>query len=629
MAGFFYFVKLMKHLTLFLCVTFSLSFAHAKAQLKDTSRVDLVLLQKKQKLNQNIRDSIQWSSPDTSLNKFHYHYPSFWNLNSFLGYLGTPVHQTVYTNPNYSGVIADLDRLDPYRLSSSNTEFYQLTKPMTQAFYVWSTRREEYFKLSHRQNLSESLNIGAEYQRISNQGWFQRQILTFNGVNLNANFLSPSKRYAFKASASYNNNLSQENGGYSEIDEFTGEIVRFNNAESKSRTQEFLFSQSFKLGPLIIDTVFNSINDSLQDTIINKTIRAKHLFTHSMRFQRNIYEFQDSIPDLNSYLGAYSSNVTDAQDLIIGENQFEWQPYLKSKRIEFKLNLLNQIFSLDQSTGLAVNQWINTHIRPSLQFNFNPMLLNFKLDYGLTGYTSNDIRVKSNLIYQINKTWDLAAFVDFDSYAPNYFLTRYAQSQFNWNNSLPKTEELKAGLALKNVAGDSIELSYRLINDYNFLNESLRPETFNQEISLLQTKVSKHFRLRDFHIRLGGVLQISDFAQILGIPELVGFGSFYYEHTLFKKNMVTRFGTDVFTSSSYQPYSFYPLMRSFYQQSSFQTEVYPVIDVYFACQVKTARVFVKGTNLYQAISGDNYLLVDGYPLNPFSLRIGFNWFFMN
>jgi hypothetical protein len=93
--------------------------------------------------------------------------------------------------------------------------------------------------------------------------------------------------------------------------------------------------------------------------------------------------------------------------------------------------------------------------------------------------------------------------------------------------------------------------------------------------------------------------------------------------------MVTRFGTDVFTSSSYQPYSFYPLMRSFYQQSSFQTEVYPVIDVYFACQVKTARFFVKGTNLYQAISGDNYLLVDGYPLNPFSLRIGFNWFFMN
>ncbi len=600
------------------------------AQRKDTSRVDLVLLQKKQDWEQNPQDSTAWQSPDTSLNNFHYHYPSFYNLNSFLGYLGTPTQQLNFRNQNTSGLSLNYDQLDAYRLNSRSTPNYQLSKPLTQAFYVWSTRREEFFNLTHSQNLSEQLNVSAKYRRISNQGWFERQILTFNGVNINTNYSSKSGRYAFKASASYNNNLSQESGGYSAIDELAGVDPLLSNAESKSRTQDFAFQQRFRLGPMQVDTVFKQRNDSIQDTVINKTVISTQSLVQDIRFRRGFYEFQDSVANQGVYPGVYDPNVTDKQDLIVIDHNFAWEKRAKKDRYFLRLGMLNQYFGLIQGPdGSVQNEYLNNHIIPELQLNFSPLLLNFKVDYGLTGYTQNDLRVQANARVKLNEKWLFNAGLDLDTYEPQYFLSNYQQAQYQWDIDLPKTEHLQIFGGFTSETGDYLKISYSLINDYAFLNSSLRPEVWAPEISLLQAELSKTFELKPFYLNLRGVYQLSDASDVLGIPDYIIFTSLYYEHTLFKKNMLARIGTDIYYTSRFQPYSFFPLMRQFYQQGGFTTGAYPLIDIYFAAQVKTARFFIKGTNIYQAVSGTNYLLAEGYPINPLSLKLGFNWFFMN
>ena len=603
-------------------------FGHA--QKNDTSRVELLLLQNRLSWNDAHRDSSKWIAPDTTLNSFHYHYPSFWNLNSFLGYLGTPVHYPIHSNRNSPALSMAYDRLGSYRLNSRTTDLYQLSNPYTNAFYVWSTRREEMFKLSHSQNLTDNLNIAANYQRISNQGWFDRQVLTFNGLNVNSNFISNSGRYALKASASYNNNLSQENGGYASIDEFAGETPNLLNAESKSRTQDFAFKHSFLLGEIRVDTTYEAVNDSLHDTLITKSISGNQIISQELRMQRGFFEFQDTIPGPGDYPGNYSSNVTDKQDVISINHTTNWQTNNPNNRAQFELTMLNQYFEVRQGRDALVrDQFINTHLSPGLKLDFGSMELGLKLDYGVTGYTRNDLRVTGNLNFDLNERWTLSGLVDFDSYQPEYFFKNYAQDQFSWNNDLPKTEEMlfKSGLTYQKE--EIFSASYSLINDYTFLDATLRPVTFASEISLIQLSLAKHLQAGSFHFKFKGSYQLSNAKDILGIPDYLLFASVYYEHTLFNKHMIGRFGTDVFYTSSYRPYAFMPLMRSFYQQYLFSTGEYPLIDVYFACQVKTALFFVKATNVYNLISGTNYFLTDGYPINPFSLKVGFNWYFMN
>lgn len=625
----------MKELSL-LSVLFCSVCSFTWAQKKDTSRIDLLQEQQIQFWGQNPRDQKEWSAPDTSLNTFHYHYPAFWNLQSFQGYLGSPTHFLHFRNSNNSGINPNYDQLAVYRVHSSNSPFYQVKQPLTQAFYVWSTRREELFQLHHTQNLTENFNVAAQYQRISNQGWFDRQRLAFNGVSINTNYADTLGRYELKTSAAYNNNLSEENGGYSSLDEFAGEQRRLRNAESKSRTQEFAVKQVFRLGDINTSNTVNVGKDSILDTVITRKFTSKHVIEHELHFYRGFYEFQDTLesnPNAASsplYLNPFDSNIQDKQDVSSLENKLSWQPESESKKIFFKTSLYTQYFRLVQGPrGSFSNEFVNNHIVPELSILGNKQSLAFKLNYGITGYTRNDLAISSLATRNLNTIWKATLGLNLDSYQPEFFLSNYQQGQFQWNIQHAKTQVLQLNANLLNNNQEGIHVSYRLINNYTFLNQNLRPEQWNPEISLLEVSLQKQFDLNKLHLLLKGIYQVSNHSNILGIPDYVLFSSLYYETNMFSKHMVGRFGADIFYTSNYEPYSYFPLMRSFYQQTGFTTGQYPLLDVYFACQVVTARFFIKGTNLLQALTGQTYLLTDGFPINPSSLKIGLNWYFLN
>jgi len=93
--------------------------------------------------------------------------------------------------------------------------------------------------------------------------------------------------------------------------------------------------------------------------------------------------------------------------------------------------------------------------------------------------------------------------------------------------------------------------------------------------------------------------------------------------------MIATLGFDLHLFSPFKPLYYFPLTGQFQLQDNQETKWQPMLDGFLAFQVRTFRFFVRYENVVPILSNQYYYHVAGYAQNPFNLRLGLSWRFVD
>jgi hypothetical protein len=114
----------------------------------------------------------------------------------------------------------------------------------------------------------------------------------------------------------------------------------------------------------------------------------------------------------------------------------------------------------------------------------------------------------------------------------------------------------------------------------------------------------------------------------LRAPQLMMTTQIAYSNIHFNGNLDMQAGIDVHWKSGYFAPAYDPASRQFYNQHTFETTSFPIIDVFFNAKIKRGRVFLKYNNLLQTFTPLNgYFATPYYPGQRNVIDFGFDWSF--
>jgi len=111
------------------------------------------------------------------------------------------------------------------------------------------------------------------------------------------------------------------------------------------------------------------------------------------------------------------------------------------------------------------------------------------------------------------------------------------------------------------------------------------------------------------------------------VPDLLFNGQLSYANIFFHGNMDMQTGVDVHWKSSYKALGYDPFTQQFYNQTTFTSKSFPVVDVFFNMKIKKGRIFLKYNNVVQAFTKSGYFPTPYFPGQRPSLDFGFDFLF--
>jgi len=605
------FIDLFRTLSILLCLSFPLCSIAQSDSLKKDKYFRTYTLNDYQ-----LPDSSDYQQLDTSLNTWHRDfYPNIHRFHNWLGNFGSARISMLADFNNDLGMEWNFDQLDGYRLKAEEVTFHQSSQPFTKATYTLGSKREESLNIEHNQNVSRNWNVGVDFRRMSYEGWWLRRKTLSNAFRLYSSYLGKG-RYSIFASASYNAGVNEENGGFESLDPRAGEVINLTNASNSVNQQEIYVRQYFKLGKAKIDSI---APDSLKpDSLIQtKEIASGPMLVNETEFHRSFYDFIDKQPNLQYYSREFNlipaaGNFRDRQDIM----------HLRNKS---SIVLTNGLRLYAEGEFARKQDDIDSlDIREFGNLNLGAEWTNEKTQVhaGLTalGWQSGDfVAGAQRQIFQA-KGFQVLANAKISRFNPEMF--------YQFQGAAQSTSMAKVGIHLKQKEKMAIEVEYQTVDKLNYLDNSASLAQ-SQQLNVFSASFKRQLDWKKFHLSVDVRYQSISDLSVLKMPELMSFSTLYYEGKWFNGNMLARIGTDIQYGSSFESYAYAPHLRWFYTQSGFGYGAYPIWDVFFTCKVNTGRFFVKGTNLWYANIPGEYFITKDYPLNPFSIKFGFDWAFFN
>jgi hypothetical protein len=111
------------------------------------------------------------------------------------------------------------------------------------------------------------------------------------------------------------------------------------------------------------------------------------------------------------------------------------------------------------------------------------------------------------------------------------------------------------------------------------------------------------------------------------VPDLFVTAQLSYSNIFFNGNLDMHAGVDVHWKSAYYAPGYDPAIQQFYNQDTFESPAFPLVDVFFNAKIKRARIFFKYNNVMQVIKGTGYLPTPYYPGQRNIFDFGFDWSF--
>jgi hypothetical protein len=562
------------------------------------------------------------------------------------GNLGLAAKDLLFQPSKTIGFDPGFHALDFYQMTHDDVTYYQARSPFSSLYYV--SGGEQILQVTHSQNIKPNWNFGANYNRITSTGAYQRQ----RGDHLNAAiftwYQSPSKRYNLFANALFNTLKAQENGGLTNADIFTkgstfskeSENVNLTAARQLWRKSSILIKQTYFVGR--IDTLDQEHSEKVLPT--NK-------ISYTFRYDKDSYNFIGDNLGVQTVMpkGIIDSTFTnDSTTVRHVQNEFIYSFFVRGKRSSFVKNELKvdlgirhdfyQYAQYSRYRDLTnyynyTNTFQNTALVGGLGYRFsNRIDLNVDAQQIFQGRQIGDFlyEAKSNLLLS-NSIGRIVLGAYLQNKSPEEIYDRYFSNHYNWQNDFNHTKTINLSFKyLNDKYKFDAGAEYYLITDYLYFDQDgtngIKPNQLAGSINLLKVSAGKRLKFGKFNLESYLVYQKTDHPNILRIPELYTFNSFFMDQTFFKV-LRTNLGFDLRYNTPFQSYSYSPAASQFYNGNAGELKSEPVVDVWLRASLRKANIFVKYEYANQNLINRGYYTVPGYPMQDSMLKFGVRWNF--
>lgn len=529
----------------------------------------------------------------------------------------------------------------------NEVRYANVATPVTELYFRTSLQRgqsvDSYFTL----NTSPRLNFSISYKALRSEGRYINQQAKSGNFKFTTSYNSKDARYV--ANMHYTNQQieNEENGGISNVSDFTSGDPAFDNrdrigvyfedatsylkgvrvfldhsfrinakkgANNLYVTQQFSFEQlyySYKQATIASNVGGENVN-RFGESFVTQNIDDTTDYNKMYNKVGAVYE--------NSTLGAFTFFVDD-----IHSNYF-----------------YNNILYLDNgiTVGNLLSQKINSF---GAQYNYRKDKWRGVFLYSKSVTDQNLLNLDASVVYDFNDDNQFSfRYQSLNKLANNnYNLFQSSYKEYNWSNDFVN-EKINSISANADTKWVKLSLQLNTINDHLYFVDNttesertnsmqiVKPAQYGKAINYASVKVAREFVMGKFALDntfLYQKVDQSDF--VLNVPEFVTRNTLYYTNTFFKKQLFIQTGLELNYFTSYYGNAYNPLIGEFFVQDKVKIGNYPLIDLFVNAKIQRTRLYLKAEHINSLFSKNNYFSDPNNPYRDFVIRFGLVWNFFN
>ncbi len=506
----------------------------------------------------------------------------------------------------------------PYILTADSMRYYDVSRPVTILNYENGEKSEQYFSVFHSQNLGEGLNISFEYERITSNGFFVRQLTNHTRFHTTYNLHSKKNRFKSRGYFGISHLEAQENGGIY-IDSVNQETdnpallgVNLFEAQSRSRGRVLSARNSYQLVKFGQDTSRGALQ-----------------IYHQISWNRSWRNFDDVVDPANPYFTDFFLDSTQTADT----SKAEVLRHAFGIQLDNNIELGFIISEYNYFQNFFINEdFSSQHFLVAWQDSLFAHRFRARLKKGVSGYHQEDLQLNAAVSGKV-KSLAYGAFFDLENNVVDYFTLKHRTNQHFFSNDFEATTYLNAGIRLsEDRSGVGLKVQLQSLGNYVYFDENAKLMQLSEDIQSINVSLNKEFVfLKHFHLMNKVHWQSISNEEILPMPSLFSYHSLYYDNFFFKNSLHMQIGFDAFVITEYSGYAYSPEQGQFYLNNSGQKlGNIQQVDVFMNLGVtKNGRLFVKMENLLEPTYSQASERIYQYPVPGRALKFGFSWKMIN
>jgi hypothetical protein len=552
---------------------------------------------------------------------------------SISGNIGLAYNDLLYKTSTPFGFNYGKNNFQHYFYTPSSLRFYDTRIPYTDLFYVFGSKKEQFFKMTLSYNVKKNWNATVNFSRIKSLGFYSRQKTDHTCFALSTNYKTLNNRYMLLASAAINKLKNEENGGMVKDTTILGDVydIVLNDARNFISNTNIFLKQYVNLGYRVNDT----------SPVIP---RSRFILTSYVEDQS--WKFVNLIPaDGNFDHHYYGPTTNDTSNVLKLENELAWKRVDNLKRrftdaIGVGVSVKNQFIHVDQpKMDTAVHAYV-TNIDTTFDnfmagaelsnlFSRNKFWWKLNASYGIKGYNKDDYVYSAVFTKAFKDSLTrISIHLKSSERAPDFMYNEYATNHFRWTNNFEKVKEETIGANLMVDKYDlALNLDYTSYTNVLYFDTAALAQQYTGTVQVVAVALKKNITFHNWHLNNKINYQYVPDSSVIRVPQFILQHALYYENNIFKNAMRLQIGFSLFYNTAYYANAFMPANSQFYMQNKEKYGNYPIIDFFLNAKIKVVNVFFKIDHLNSGMSGMDYMLTPNYFLNTRAFKLGISWKF--
>mgnify|MGYP001232420312 CR=1 FL=1 len=569
------------------------------------------------------------------------------DFNAYTGNYGLPLYQINFFDREWKPDRFLYAHYMPFMFTPSNTLFINTHVPFTELKWSNGGARsvaEQTFRIRHSQNVNRKLNFGLVYDIVYNIGQYNLQKAIDKNFLLHGSY--NTNAYNAYVSAGINNHESEESGGLISKDDlslYEPEGVPFrlsdlNSAKSTLKNRYLMLVQKYSPG-------------GKRDTVTGEVLKSGPVtFSHIGILEWNRRRYFDSYASSDFYDTTMISKGITADSLQerILSNTLRVD-FAAGRTDRFRIGAGAGIRSELRSFGQIVPG--DTLTRPdTVRRKMNSLVLTGKVfnnigskfgwaasgDLWFQGYRAGDFVVDGRIYKEFETrrrgiiTWDATGTIA--SYTPSFWYSSWGSNNLAWQLDPKREFRLMAGSSLQwPELKLRLKFNYAIVDNFTGMGPGAVPFQHEGGLSILALTAKKEFVVWKLHLENTLLLQQSTNTEVLDLPLITARSAFFFDHVFrFRSTggeLSFQIGAEAMIHTLYNAMSYMPATGRYFSQNSEQAGNYPFVNAFINLKIKRTRIFVMADHVNSGLTGYEYFLVPGYPLNIRMIKYGLAWTF--
>ncbi|WP_348798482.1 putative porin [Flavobacterium adhaerens] len=530
-------------------------------------------------------------------------------------------------------------------MKAHEVRYANVATPVTELYFKTTIQRgqsaDSYFTL----NVSPRLNFSISYKALRSEGRYINQESKSGNFKFTTSYNSKDGRYIANMHYMSQKIDNEENGGITNVEDFTSEDPSFDNrarlgvyfedANSVLKGKRIFLDHAFRINKtkgennLYITDQFSY--DDMYYNFNQQTIASSVDGESIIRFGESFVT--SNLNNTTNYNRMYNKLGAVYENMTLGKFTF----FVDDVRSNYFYN--NILYINGVTIGNLLSQKINTF---GGQYNYSKDKWNGKFLYSKSVTDQNLLNLEASATYDINDENKLSVAYQSMNKLPNnnYNLFQSSYREYNWSNDFVN-EKINSISATADTKWVTLSMQLNTIQDHLYFTDKdaltrndttqiVKPYQYNSSINYASLKVAREFVVGKFALDNTLLFQKVDQSDaILNVPEFVTRNTLYFTDTFFKKNLFFQTGVELNYFSSYYANTYNPMIGEFFVQDNVKIGNYPLLDFFVNAKIQRTRIYLKAEHFNTLFSKNNYFSDANNPYRDFLIRFGLVWNFFN